>query len=113
MDISKMNAAERHEYLQNLKGGAGQTVHLDSLVGNYHRPKTRGELKDKLKEGVECEVVTTNASVTMHLLAWLDLWNDEHYTIRQSENEGWSVFVPNGAIETHPKEVTAPMRGTE
>jgi len=63
-------------------------------IRNYHRPKTRGELRDKIKEGIECEVVASNASITTHLLAWFGLWKGKHFNVRQSENPGWVIFVP-------------------
>lgn len=58
----------------------------------YHRPKTRGELRDKLKAGIPCEVVGTNAGfTTMMLESWLEF---KDFTVRMSENAGWVVFEP-------------------
>ena len=59
----------------------------------YHRPRTRGALRDKLVEGVSCEVVLTSVTFTMILLkGWLEF---SAFTVRLSENEGWSVFEPD------------------
>jgi hypothetical protein len=56
----------------------------------YVRPKTRGELRRLLSDGIACEVVSTNAEITSILLrGWLDF---DSFTIRKSENYGWSVF---------------------
>lgn len=56
----------------------------------YIRPKTRGELRDLLKADVACEVVTDVVPMTEILLrGWLQF---PYYTVRPSENEGWSVF---------------------
>ena len=59
----------------------------------YFRPKTRGELKRQLLSGIACEVVSSNVSITSLLLrGWLEF---DGFTVRPSENEGWSVFEPN------------------
>lgn len=71
---------------------------VQPIVRQYHRPKTRGELRAKLKEGVLCEVVASNTSITSHMLAWMDLWENIDYTVRGSENKGWDVFVPNDKL---------------
>jgi len=63
----------------------------DSVI--YARPKTRGELRDKLQEGIECEVVASNVSITNILLSgWMDF---KTYKVRPSENEGWAVYYPS------------------
>lgn len=64
----------------------------------YHRPKTRGELRDKLKEGITCEVVASDTNITSHALAWLDLWENVDYWVRSSKNEGWDLFVPSMVV---------------
>lgn len=70
---------------QNSKQDTG----LVDLSG-YVRPRTRGELRDLLNSGVACEVVSSVASMTAHMLnGWLDCSN---FKIRPSENEGWTVF---------------------
>ena len=59
---------------------------------SYLRPKTRGELRDKLKEGVSCEVVSYNAEFTSLLIqGWLEF---DNFTMTPSHNVGWTVFVP-------------------
>lgn len=69
---------------------------VSSMAGSaYCRPKTRGELRDKLKEGVSCEVVASNAGITVAMLSWLNYWMTEDYRVRKSENDGWALFVPN------------------
>jgi len=60
---------------------------------SWVRPTTRGELRDRLKRGETCEVVSGNATTTsMMLRGWLQF---NGFTVRQSENEGWSLFEPN------------------
>jgi len=59
------------------------------------RPKTRGELRDLLERGETCEVVTSNVDITRLMLhSWLRF---TAFTVRPSENEGWSLFVPTEA----------------
>ncbi len=55
----------------------------------YARPKTRGELRNLLAEGIACEVVSSNVSITSTLLRCLDF---NSFTVRPSENAGWSIF---------------------
>jgi hypothetical protein len=56
----------------------------------YFRPKTRGELKDKIKEGVECEVASFVVEMNnMLLTGWLDF---KDFKTRPSENEGWTIY---------------------
>ncbi len=70
------------------KGNDGLPVEIERP--GYARPKTRGELRDLLKDGIECEVVSSNAEITSVMLrGWL---NFESFTVRQSENLGWSIF---------------------
>jgi len=60
----------------------------------YHRPKTRGELKTKILEGVECEVVASNVETTnIFLDGWLDM--EDKYDVRLSENKGWAIYFKN------------------
>jgi hypothetical protein len=57
----------------------------------YYRPKTRGELRDKIREGIKCEVVADNESTTSMLLdGWLDFKGK--YKTYPSENKGWIVY---------------------
>ena len=61
------------------------------------RPTTRGELRDRLARGETCEVVTSNATTTsMMLRGWLQF---NGFTVRPSENDGWSIFEPNASLE--------------
>ncbi len=56
------------------------------------RPKTRGELKKKLQEGITCEVAEFTAEMTKIILTgWLEFYN---FTIQPSYNHGWVLFVP-------------------
>lgn len=60
------------------------------VSAGYARPRTRGELRDLLNSGVPCEVVSSNAMITAQMLqGWL---NFSAFSVRPSENEGWSVF---------------------
>jgi len=59
-------------------------------VVGYARPRTRGELRDLLNSGVQCEVVSSVAEITESMLiGWL---KTPKFTVRPSENVGWSVF---------------------
>jgi len=66
----------------------------------YTRPKTRGELCDKLKQGVECEVVTSNVETSRILIdGWLGM--EGKYGVRASERDGWSVFfLQNSPVQS-------------
>jgi len=56
------------------------------------RPKTRGELIDCLKRGVECEIVASNEQTTNIVLdGWLNFAGK--YKTRPSENVGWIIYV--------------------
>lgn len=60
---------------------------------NYARPKTRGELSDKLKAGIECEVVDSGTEMTQAMLdGWLGCSGT--YRIRRSENDGYLIYFP-------------------
>ncbi len=57
---------------------------------NYVRPETRGELVRKLKQGIPCEVVSSNAEITSIMLrGWLDFYD---FSVKPSVNPGWSIF---------------------
>jgi hypothetical protein len=63
-----------------------------TALKTYHRPTTRGELKRKLEDGVECEVVATNEGITtIALCGWLEF---SAFETRRSENAGWCVYYP-------------------
>jgi hypothetical protein len=60
-------------------------------MSNFFRPKTRGELLDKLKEGIKCEVVASNEEITSILLdGWLKFAGK--YKTYPSSNEGWVIY---------------------
>ena len=62
-----------------------------TLLSSIFRPKTRGELLDKLKEGVRCEVVASNKEITdICLDGWLNFKG--RYKTRPSENVGWVIY---------------------
>jgi len=55
------------------------------------RPKTRGELLDKLKLGIKCEVIASNAEFTKICLdGWLKF--EGKYKVSPSHNTGWVIF---------------------
>jgi len=57
----------------------------------FHRPKTRGELLEKLKEGVKCEVVASNVEITnIFLDGWLKF--EGKYIVYLSPNLGWAIY---------------------
>ena len=59
----------------------------------WARPATRGELRDKLRNGIACEVAAHVSEMTaMMLRAWLDF---DGFTDRPSDNDGWTLFEPN------------------
>ena len=73
-----------------LQRGGGRMVMECKVI--YHRPGTRGELRDSLKAGIICEVVTSVASWTAGMLiGWM--WFSD-FTTRPSENAGWTIFEP-------------------
>lgn len=60
----------------------------------YFRPKTRGELRQKLKEKIKCEVPSNNEEITSLLLKSLDILNNEsvEFTTYLSPNSGWIIY---------------------
>jgi len=57
----------------------------------YCRPKTRGKLVDKLKQGIKCEVVASNVEITSICLdGWLKF--EGKYKTYASTNIGWVIF---------------------
>ena len=59
----------------------------------WARPATRGELRDKLREGIPCEVASHVAEMTATMLrGWLDF---EAFTVRPSSSDEWTLFEPN------------------
>jgi hypothetical protein len=62
-------------------------------VRTYARPSTRGELKKMLHDGIPCEVASFVAEMTdIMLRGWLEKFDS--FSVRPSENNGWSVFEP-------------------
>ena len=60
------------------------------------RPTTRGQLRNKLAKGIQCEVVASVAEMTAIMLrGWL---NFQDFTVHPSKNDGWVIFAP----ETSP-----------
>ena len=69
-----------------------------SAQGTIVRPVTRGELRDRLARGETCEVVTSNVEITSMLLrGWLEF---KEFSVRPSENDGWSLFEPSTVKST-------------
>lgn len=65
----------------------------------YYRPSTRGELRDKLLEGVECEVAASASEMTVVMLQnWLNFYGFE---VADSPNAGWMLYKPS-IIGTEP-----------
>ncbi len=63
----------------------------------YCRPKTRGELRDKLKEGISCEVAGFVVPMTKIMLeGWLGF---SDFTVQNSYNQGWKIFIPAKSIK--------------
>lgn len=56
----------------------------------YARPRTRGELAEKLRAGTPCEVAGSAVSFT--IIALRDWLNFDRFSVRPSENKGWCVF---------------------
>ena len=63
----------------------------NTLLSVVFRPKTRGELLDKLKQGIKCEVVASNEEITSICLdGWLKFAGK--YKTYPSENVGWVIY---------------------
>lgn len=62
----------------------------NTIVSDFLRPKTRGELLNALKEGIKCEVVASNEEfTTLCLQGWLKFSDFKTY---KSANDGWVVY---------------------
>ena len=58
----------------------------------YARPTTRGELRDKLRDGIACEIVADCAEMTVIMLrGWLEF---DAFSVQPSHNAGWTLFLP-------------------
>jgi len=67
----------------------------------YATPLTRGELRDLLNAGVDCEVVEFTATFTALMLKdWLDCTD---FSVIPSEREGWVVFKSHYTIKDSHK----------
>ena len=63
----------------------------NTLLSVVFRPKTRGELLDKLKQGIKCEVVASNEEFTSICLdGWLKFAGK--YKTYPSVNFGWVIY---------------------
>ena len=67
---------------------------VESNTNNFLRPKTRGELFNKLKEGIKCEVVASNEEITSICINSLIILNKENleYKTYPSTNFGWVIY---------------------
>ena len=64
-----------------------------SQSAGWVRPTTKGELRDRLKDGETCEVATMAAEMAaIGLRGWLEF---DAFTMRPSDNAGWTLFEPN------------------
>jgi hypothetical protein len=58
------------------------------------RPKTRGELLEKLKAGVKCEVLASDEEITSICLdGWLNFAG--RYKTYPSQNIEWIIYEPD------------------
>ena len=68
------------------------------MTAKWVRPTTKGELRDRLKQDQTCEVATMAAEMAaIGLRGWLEF---DRFTMRQSDNEGWTLFEPNDKHES-------------
>lgn len=66
----------------------------DKVIHAIHRPKTRGELYQCLKNGIKCEVVASNEEFTSLALQSISITqkSDLKFKTTKSENEGWVIY---------------------
>jgi hypothetical protein len=63
----------------------------NNISNTFFRPKTRGELLDKLKQKIKCEVVASNEKITSICLdGWLKFAGK--YKTYPSPNLGWVIY---------------------
>lgn len=63
------------------------------LHQTFTRPKTRGELRDRINAGEICEVAAlTEEFTSLMLRSWL---NANSFTTCLSPNEGWVLYCPD------------------
>lgn len=88
---------ETRIYVESFRRCDEMTRIREYLINNipartYARPSTRGELKKILQDGIPCEVASFVTEMTdVMLRGWLEF---DSFTVRASENVGWSVFEP-------------------
>lgn len=65
---------------------------------DYYRPKTRVELRNKLREGVTCEVASQAVEMTVIMIeGWMGFYE---YQTEASPNKGWTIFKPNDRLRS-------------
>lgn len=75
----------------NIKITTKTAIGYEPVLAVVFRPKTRGELLNKLKDGVKCEVVASNEEITNAMLdGWLKF--EGKYKTYPSENVGWVIY---------------------
>ncbi|MFA5375927.1 MAG: hypothetical protein WC455_09310 [Dehalococcoidia bacterium] len=83
----------RRSELMNVMATIASQQIEENNISSIYRPKTRGELRDKLQAGVPCEVAAYVASMTdIMLRGWLRF---DAFTVCQSPNDGWAIFMPD------------------
>jgi hypothetical protein len=66
-------------------------IDANTVLAVVFRPKTRGELLNKLKNGIKCEVVASNEEITSICLdGWMNFAGK--YKTYPSENAGWIIY---------------------
>jgi hypothetical protein len=94
----------RRSELMNVMGTIA-AQQIESHSSTIYRPRTRGELRDKLQAGVPCEVAAYVAGMTdIMLRGWLQF---EAFTVCSSVNNGWVVFMPD-KVQPQEGSTTAP-----
>ena len=71
-----------------------------------HRPTTRGELRECLRRGVACEVVTYRVEMESIILRGWGKFSA--FSVSPSENEGWSVFTPTASAQQEAPSCPSP-----
>lgn len=70
------------------------------------RPGTRGELRERLDAGEECEVATSVAEMTAIMIeGWLGA---KPFVTEPSEKDGWTVFRPRRLSDEYKRLAYAP-----
>lgn len=97
----------RRSELMNVMATIASQQIEENNISSIYRPRTRGELRDKLQAGVPCEVAAYVASMTdIMLRGWLKF---DAFTVCQSPNDGWVIFMPTKKGEqSEERGTTAP-----